>query len=107
MPRLSVHKPDVADPPNDHAAHGCAAEVDGRQAGPGALVPPLLVDISGLARLLARSVPSLHRDDAAGRLPAAVRIGGSKRWRYSEIVRWVEAGCPARAEWGAINCNSR
>src|SRR5262249_31742768 len=104
---LSVHKPDVDDLPTDRAADGCAAEVDSRQAGPAALVLPLLIDIAGLAKLLARSVPSLHRDDAAGRLPAAVRIGGSKRWLYSEIVRWVEAGCPARAEWSAINCNNR
>jgi len=59
-------------------------------------------NIGGLAVLLARSVPSLHRDDAAGRLPAALRIGGSKRWRYAEIAAWVEAGCPPRAEWSAV-----
>jgi predicted DNA-binding transcriptional regulator AlpA len=52
-------------------------------------------------------VPSLHRDDAAGRLPAALRIGGSKRWRYAEITAWVEAGCPTRAEWAAIKHNHR
>jgi predicted DNA-binding transcriptional regulator AlpA len=62
---------------------------------------PLLVDIDGLALLLTRSVPSLHRDDAAGRLPTAVRIGGSKRWRYADIVAWVDQGCPSRAEFEA------
>jgi predicted DNA-binding transcriptional regulator AlpA len=61
----------------------------------------MLTDYRGLSRLLSRSVASLQRDDAAGRLPAAVRIGGSKRWRVAEIAAWVEAGCPPRAEWQA------
>jgi hypothetical protein len=64
---------------------------------------PLLVDIRGLSKLLSRSIASLARDDAAGRLPAGLRIGSSKRWRYSEIVAWVEAGCPSRKEWMARN----
>jgi hypothetical protein len=62
---------------------------------------PLLLDIRGLAELLSRSVASLHRDDAAGRLPGALRVGSSKRWRYSDIVLWVELGCPTRAEFEA------
>ncbi|MCE9533793.1 MAG: hypothetical protein K8T89_22090 [Planctomycetes bacterium] len=65
----------------------------------------LLLDISALAALLSRSVPSLRRDDAAGRLPSALRLGGSKRWRADEIKRWVEAGCPSREKWVAINQN--
>jgi hypothetical protein len=48
---------------------------------PAPTVPPLLLDIKALSALLSRSVPSLWRDDAAGRLPASVRVGVSKRWR--------------------------
>jgi prophage regulatory protein len=59
-------------------------------------VPPLLVDIHALAGLLDRSVASLERDQAAGRLPAPVRIGGSKKWRVADIRAWVADGCPAR-----------
>ncbi len=105
MAGLSVHIPDtaasvssadrLADAPNMEAKH-----LKHSQAAPPA---PLLLDIATLAVVLARSVPSLHRDDAAGRLPAALRIGGSKRWRYSEIVAWVEVGCPSRTEWQARN----
>jgi predicted DNA-binding transcriptional regulator AlpA len=62
---------------------------------------PLLLAIGDLAALVARSVPSLRRDDAAGRLPAAVRLGGSKRWRRSDIDLWVALGCPSRAEFEA------
>lgn len=57
---------------------------------------PLLVDIHALAVLLDRSVASLERDQAAGRLPAPVRIGGSKKWRRADIEAWVAAGCPVR-----------
>jgi hypothetical protein len=56
----------------------------------------------GLSRLLARSKASLARDDAAGRIPAGLKIGSSKRWRYSEIVAWVQAGCPDRRTWEAL-----
>lgn len=57
---------------------------------------PLLIDIHHLAALLNRSVASLERDQAAGRLPAPVRVGGSKRWRLADIREWVAAGCPAQ-----------
>jgi predicted DNA-binding transcriptional regulator AlpA len=58
---------------------------------------PLLVDIKGLSKLLQRSVASLHRDEAEGRLPAGIKIGRSKRWRVAEIKAWVEAGAPSQA----------
>jgi predicted DNA-binding transcriptional regulator AlpA len=70
-----------------------------RDTGPDPPGQSLLLSVRDLARLLGRSVPSLDRDDAAGRLPAPVRIGGSKKWRRAEIVAWVAAGCPDRASW--------
>ncbi len=77
----------------------------GRSTGRGARadrpdLPPLLVDNEELSRLLRRSVASLRRDDALGRLPAGVKLGASKRWRHAEIVAWVEAGMPHRNAWG-------
>jgi predicted DNA-binding transcriptional regulator AlpA len=74
----------------------------GRPAKPVAEVGQLLVDIKGLSRLLARSEASLYRDDSAGRIPAGLRIGGSKRWSYPEIIAWVEAGMPDRRTWQAM-----
>lgn len=62
---------------------------------------PLLVDIRQLSILLKRSVGSLERDQAAGRLPAHLYVGGSKRWRLAEVEAWVVAGCPVREEWEA------
>ena len=59
----------------------------------------LLIDIDQLSVLLRRSVASLERDQTAGRLPAQVYVGGSRRWRRAEVVEWVAAGCPARTRW--------
>lgn len=59
----------------------------------------LLINIKALALLLSRSVASLERDQAAGRLPAPLRLGGSKLWRRAEIKAWVAAGCPDAAQW--------
>jgi predicted DNA-binding transcriptional regulator AlpA len=67
-----------------------------KPAAADASLAPLLIDIHALAVLLDRSVASLERDQAAGRLPAPVRIGGSKRWRRADIETWVAAGCPTR-----------
>ncbi len=61
--------------------------------------PPLLIDVEELAALLGRSVASLARDDAAGRLPTPVRLGASKKFRMDEVIAWVAAGCPPRAQW--------
>jgi predicted DNA-binding transcriptional regulator AlpA len=62
---------------------------------------PLAVDIRGLAALLQRSVASLHRDRAAGRLPPPVKIGGSVRWRIRDIALWLELACPPADEFAA------
>jgi hypothetical protein len=72
---------------------------------------PLLVDFPGLAKLLSRSVASLYRDRAAGRLGVEpVKLCGSVRFSVQEIREWVRAGCPTRREWLAIKAvdgNSR
>jgi predicted DNA-binding transcriptional regulator AlpA len=75
------------------------AEDRSDRPAPPAPGPQKLLSIKDLAQLLRRSVASLYRDDAAGRLPAAVWIGGSKRWRSAEIDAWIQAGLPPRREW--------
>jgi hypothetical protein len=87
--------------PDPHGEPPTPAAGDAVPSAAAGRFPPLLIDITGLSALLTRSVPSLGRDDAAGRLPAALRVGGSKRWRYADITLWVEWGCPARAQFEA------
>lgn len=75
----------VADPPAD-------------PAGP----PPILVDARRAAALLGVGLRTLRTMDAAGKLPAAVRLSpGCVRWRLAELRDWTEAGCPDRETWEA------
>ena len=37
---------------------------------------------------------SWWRHVSSGRAPAPVRLGGSVRWRRSELAEWISAGCP-------------
>jgi predicted DNA-binding transcriptional regulator AlpA len=59
----------------------------------------MLTDIRGIAALLKRSERSCWNDVAAGRIPAPMQIGASKRWRVEELRDWVRAGCPNREAW--------
>jgi len=63
---------------------------------------PLLVDARRLAVLLSAGVRTLRTWDAAGRLPAPLRIGGRVVWRLDEIRDWLDAGAPDRDEWVLI-----
>lgn len=54
----------------------------------------LLVSAQMLAKRLQLSVRTLWRLRSAGKLPKPVRLGGSVRWRVTDINAWVDAGCP-------------
>jgi predicted DNA-binding transcriptional regulator AlpA len=63
---------------------------------------PLVVDARRLAKLLCAGVRTVRTWDAAGRLPAPIRIGGRVVWRVGEIRAWLDAGAPDRATWAAL-----
>src|SRR5262245_13713319 len=63
---------------------------------------PLLVSAAVAGPMCGRSPASWWRDHAAGRIPRPIKIGGSTLWRSAELRRWVEAGCPPRREWEAM-----
>jgi predicted DNA-binding transcriptional regulator AlpA len=78
-------RPPVADPPAEPAG-----------------VPPILVDARRAAAMLGIGLRTLRTMDAAGRLPAPVRLSpGCVRWRLAELRDWTEAGCPDRETWEA------
>lgn len=55
---------------------------------------PLMKTVE-LAEMLNVSVAALERMKAAGRLPAHIALTKrSHRWRRSEVLKWIEAGCP-------------
>ena len=68
---------------------------------------PLVVDAKRLAKLLCAGVRTVRTWDAAGKLPAPLRIGGRVVWRVDEIRAWINAGAPNRAEWEARKAASR
>jgi predicted DNA-binding transcriptional regulator AlpA len=78
--------PPVADPPAD---------------GNRPTVEPLLLSARDLAAMLRLGLRTVRSMDAAGKLPAPMRIGGCVRWKFSEILDWINAGCPSREVWEA------
>ena len=62
---------------------------------------PLVVDAKALAKLLGLGVRTIRTHDAAGKLPAPVRIGGRVVWVVAEIRAWLDAGAPDREMWQA------
>lgn len=60
---------------------------------------PILVDARKAAALLGIGLRTIRTMDAAGKLPAPVRVSNCVRWRLSELHAWTEAGCPDRETW--------
>ena len=61
----------------------------------GDMVAAELVNARELARLLAISERTLYRLKSMGELPSAVILGGSVRWRLTEVREWIAKGCPS------------
>jgi excisionase family DNA binding protein len=53
-----------------------------------------LVNARELAKLLSISERTLYRLKSTGELPAPIVLGGSVRWRLTEIRHWIGKGCP-------------
>lgn len=62
----------------------------------------LLVDALEASKLLGVSRAHFYRMHNAGRVPLPVRLGGSVRWRVSELAAWVDAGMPNRQKWQSM-----
>ena len=58
-----------------------------------------LLTAEAVAERLSLSKRQVFRLNSSGRIPKPVRIGGSVRWKSSDILRWIELGCCSRAEF--------
>ena len=68
-------------------------------------IKPELVGVKGVASLLNISETSVRRLDLSGRIPQAIRIGKSKKWRLLELKEWINESCPSRLKWDKMkNC---
>jgi predicted DNA-binding transcriptional regulator AlpA len=64
---------------------------------------PLVADGRLLARLLGLGLRTIRSMDYSGKLPRAIKLGGSRTvWVLSEIRRWLAAGAPDRKTWESI-----
>jgi predicted DNA-binding transcriptional regulator AlpA len=62
----------------------------------------LLIPDVRAAALAGVSRAHWHRLRAAGKLPPPVRLGRKVLWRRSEVIGWIDAGCPDGRTWAAM-----
>ena len=82
------------------------APADGAEVLAPTAIAPLCTDAAGIALMLNVSLRTVRRLDDAGRLPAALPLGRSKRWSIAEIEDWIAAGSPPRRQWTAMRRRS-
>lgn len=62
-----------------------------------------LLDLRGAAKLSGVSRSTWVRWDMRELVPRSIRIGPRVvRWRTDELLAWIEAGCPTRGRWEAL-----
>jgi predicted DNA-binding transcriptional regulator AlpA len=61
-----------------------------------------LLTASAVGDLLSLSKRQIFRLRSSGKIPAAVRVGGSVRWRHGDVTRWIELGCPERKRFETL-----
>lgn len=63
--------------------------------------PCELLDVNQVAAMLCCSAKHVHRLRDAGKIPQPLKVGALVRWRRSDILDWIDRGCPAiRAKGG-------
>ena len=62
----------------------------------------LLIPDVEAARLCACSRSHWHALAAAGKIPPSVKLGRKRLWRRTEVVAWIDAGCPDARTWAAM-----
>lgn len=59
----------------------------------------LLLNSREVAKLLTVSDRTVYAMQKSGEMPKPVRIGRAVRWGRTEIMAWVDEGCPPASEW--------
>lgn len=67
--------------------------------GAGTAIPPRLGSVRDVARRLGMSDRWVWKALASGRMIRPVRLGHAVRFDLEELDRWIDAGCPAQADW--------
>lgn len=56
---------------------------------------PTLITVVELARMLKVSPRTVWRLVSAGKIMKPLHVGGVRRWRYDDVKRWIDNGCPS------------
>jgi len=59
-----------------------------------------LIDVGELAKMMSLSPRTVWRLANCGKLPAPLKIGGSRRWKRQSIIDFIEGGCKPEATKG-------
>jgi prophage regulatory protein len=62
----------------------------------------LLLTAPQAAAACGKSARTWRTWHATGRIPRPIRIGRSVFWRPKELHAWIDAGCPDRITWEAM-----
>lgn len=66
-----------------------------------------LIDCDEFARLLSCSRRHVQKLDVKGRLgPRGIKLGRLLRFKRSEVLAWIEADCPPRSQWLALQAGT-
>lgn len=60
-------------------------------------IPERLLRVGEVAKVCGLSVRSIWRLSDGGQMPRPLSIGGSRRWRETDLKSWLAAGCPTTA----------
>ncbi len=66
------------------------------------MVNTKLLTAAAVGEVLSVSKRQIFRLNSCGKLPAPIRIGGSVRWRLSEIENFISMGCPDRKTFESL-----
>lgn len=56
---------------------------------------PLMMTAEEIAKHLQISTRTVWRLKAKGDLPKSIKVGRAVRWQRSDILKWIQEGCPA------------
>jgi len=65
-----------------------------------------LLSAKELAAKLLLSARTVWRLRSAGKLPRPICVGGSVRWRLSDIQQWLDMDCPDQRTFDAMRGGS-
>jgi predicted DNA-binding transcriptional regulator AlpA len=58
-------------------------------------IEPLVLNVSGVAKLLCCSPRHVYKLCDEGRMPRPLKLGGINRWHRPIIEKWLSDGAPA------------